>query len=66
MESPHRAQARTLRGAFLFRIPVELEPVTPLEPHINVRHEVFPRLYDALRIGVAHILVLEEFLANPA
>src|SRR6266849_5650492 len=46
-------------------IPVEFETVTRLETHINRRHKILPGFHNSFRVRIAHIVVLEEFLAYP-
>src|SRR6266404_3817477 len=50
---------------FSVGIPVELETVPRFEAQIDRRHEIFPGFDDALRVRIAHVVVLEEFLPYP-
>src|SRR6266850_2172072 len=54
------------RKRFPVGIPVELETVSRLHLDVGWRHAIFPRFYDSLRIRVAPVPVLEEFLPYPA
>src|SRR6266567_1218591 len=46
-------------------IPVELKTVARLETNVDRRHEIFPGFHDSFRVRIAHVVVLEEFLAYP-
>src|SRR5205807_10336119 len=48
------------------RVPIELEAVTGLQPHIDRCHEIFPRFEDSLWVRDPRIVVFEKFLADPA
>src|SRR3954463_10895603 len=54
------------KHGFAMRVPVELEVIARLQAYIDRRHEVFPRFQNPTRIGNSEILILEEFLADPA
>src|SRR6267142_3432967 len=51
---------------FSVGIPVELETVPRFEAQIDGGHEIFPGFDDSLRVRIAHVVVLEEFLPYPA
>src|SRR5260221_10072216 len=50
---------------FAARRPIEFEAVAGFKAKIHRRHEIFPLLDDAARIGVANVLIFEKFLTNP-
>src|SRR2546429_6989743 len=47
------------------RRPVKFEAVAGFKAKIDGRHEIFPRLDDAARVGVADVFIFEKFLTNP-
>src|SRR5438270_13629251 len=51
---------------FAMRVPVELEAIARFETHVDGSHEVFPCFQNPTRIGNSEILILKEFLADPA
>src|SRR5882724_205548 len=51
--------------SFAARRPIKFEAVAGFKAKIDGRHEIFPRLDDAARIGVADILIFKKFLTNP-
>src|SRR5437660_214281 len=54
------------KHGFAMRVPVELEAIARLEAYIDRCHEIFPGFQNPTRVGNSEILILEEFLANPA
>src|SRR6267142_3210971 len=52
--------------SFSVGIPVELETVPGFGAKIDRSDEIFPGFDDALRVRIAHVVVLEEFLPYPA
>src|SRR6266568_8586483 len=54
------------KQSLAMRVPVELEAVARFEPQVDRSHKVRPGLYDSFRVRIAHVIILEEFLAYPA
>src|SRR6266853_6595034 len=51
---------------FPMRIPGKLQTISRLQLQVDGRHVIFPRFHDSVRIGIAKIPVLENFLPHPA